>query len=197
MDIRLVEAADSAQVRTVISRAFMDGPLIDRLFPADEYQTSSLRLDAVAVFYAPSVEFFCTVGSGLVAEEAGDVLGAVLWNAPSATPSTSLPSAGGVAALMLGTRASQLGAAMAAAREGAPPAEGTYIPDVSVVPESQGRGIGRDLMAAAIDRAGSDGMWLETTNPRNIPFYERAGFQVTHTGLLGDFGIPMTRMVSR
>ncbi|WP_273487616.1 hypothetical protein, partial [Ancrocorticia populi] len=51
MDIRLVEAADSAQVRTVISRAFMDDPLIDRLFPADEYQTSSLRLDAVAVFY--------------------------------------------------------------------------------------------------------------------------------------------------
>lgn len=55
-----------------------------------------------------------------------------------------------------------------------------YLPLVGVEPNAQGRGLGSALMRHATDRADWEGAlaYLESSNPRNIPLYERHGFEV-------------------
>ena len=54
-----------------------------------------------------------------------------------------------------------------------------YLPLSGVDPSRQGRGLGDRLMAHALARCDADGLpaYLESSNPRNIPFYERHGFE--------------------
>lgn len=53
-----------------------------------------------------------------------------------------------------------------------------YLPFVGVEPMSQGRGLGAALLQPILRRCDEEGLpaYLESTNPRNIPFYERLGF---------------------
>lgn len=57
-----------------------------------------------------------------------------------------------------------------------------HISELSVVPELQGQGIGRRLIAAALARADDDGLTAVTLTtfrdvPWNAPFYARIGFR--------------------
>ena len=61
------------------------------------------------------------------------------------------------------------------------PAEPCWLLDVvAVAPAAQGQGLGRTLVMHGLQRARADGCpaFLETGNPRNVPFYEFLGFQV-------------------
>jgi GNAT superfamily N-acetyltransferase len=65
---------------------------------------------------------------------------------------------------------------------------GAHVPDepcwfldvVAVAPAAQGQGLGRTLVRHGRERARADRCpaFLETGNPRNVPFYESLGFQV-------------------
>ncbi|MGW5922432.1 GNAT family N-acetyltransferase [Nocardia fluminea] len=61
---------------------------------------------------------------------------------------------------------------------------------VGVSAAARGRGHGRDLIAAGMYRAAADGVpvHLETTNPGNLSFYERLGFDTTAVLDLPDGG---------
>jgi ribosomal protein S18 acetylase RimI-like enzyme len=54
-----------------------------------------------------------------------------------------------------------------------------YLPLIAADPARQGCGLGTALMEAAIARIDADGSpaYLESSNPRNIPLYERFGFE--------------------
>ncbi len=56
-----------------------------------------------------------------------------------------------------------------------------YLPLIGTDPAFQGKGYGADLMAHAIWRCDERGelAYLESSNPANVPFYERFGFKVT------------------
>jgi GNAT superfamily N-acetyltransferase len=51
----------------------------------------------------------------------------------------------------------------------------------ATVPEQRGRGIARVLLDRQLHRYDQDGaaVWLETTDPVNVPIYERFGFETT------------------
>jgi ribosomal protein S18 acetylase RimI-like enzyme len=55
-----------------------------------------------------------------------------------------------------------------------------YLPVIGVEPLSQGRGYGSTRMARGLQTCDLDQVaaYLETTNPANIPLYERFGFDV-------------------
>jgi GNAT superfamily N-acetyltransferase len=54
-----------------------------------------------------------------------------------------------------------------------------YLPFVGVDPVHQGRGLGGVLLANILRRCDAERLpaYLESTNPRNVPFYERLGFR--------------------
>lgn len=55
-----------------------------------------------------------------------------------------------------------------------------YLPLIGIDPRAQGQKLGAALMRPALERCDRDGVpaYLESSNARNIPFYERLGFQV-------------------
>jgi ribosomal protein S18 acetylase RimI-like enzyme len=59
-----------------------------------------------------------------------------------------------------------------------------YLLNLAVRPELQGQGLGSILLRSGLDRAQLQGVpcFLETTNPRNVPFYEKHGFRMIHEG---------------
>jgi ribosomal protein S18 acetylase RimI-like enzyme len=54
-----------------------------------------------------------------------------------------------------------------------------YLPLIGVDPSRQGQRLGDQLMVHALARCDADGLpaYLESSNPRNIPFYRRQGFE--------------------
>jgi ribosomal protein S18 acetylase RimI-like enzyme len=58
-----------------------------------------------------------------------------------------------------------------------------YLPMIGVDPICQGRGYGSALLRHALEQCDRDGMpaYLESSNPRNIPLYQRHGFEIIGT----------------
>src|SRR4051812_20790001 len=54
-----------------------------------------------------------------------------------------------------------------------------YLPWLAVAPGRQGRGSGSELLSRCLEIVDADHLpaFLETPNPRTIPFYERHGFR--------------------
>lgn len=55
-----------------------------------------------------------------------------------------------------------------------------YLFGMGVLPDKQGQGVGKQLMAKALQIVDNNNMpcYLETQNKNNVPFYERFGFKV-------------------
>ncbi len=55
-----------------------------------------------------------------------------------------------------------------------------YVMVLGVAPAFQGQGYGRALLQPMLDRAELEGVpcYLETTQPKNVSFYRRLGFDV-------------------
>jgi ribosomal protein S18 acetylase RimI-like enzyme len=62
-----------------------------------------------------------------------------------------------------------------------------YLPLIGVDPTQQGKGYGSALMAHALIQCDRDKKpaYLESTNPRNVPLYQRHGFEVLGTIQVG------------
>jgi ribosomal protein S18 acetylase RimI-like enzyme len=54
-----------------------------------------------------------------------------------------------------------------------------YLPFVGVEPMQQGRALGAQLLRPTLERCDDERLpaYLESSNPRNVPFYERLGFR--------------------
>jgi ribosomal protein S18 acetylase RimI-like enzyme len=72
-----------------------------------------------------------------------------------------------------------------------------YLPLIGVDPARQGKGYGDALMRYALERCDRDGItaYLESSNPRNVPFYRRHGFEPIGTIQAGSSPslVPMLR----
>ena len=64
-----------------------------------------------------------------------------------------------------------------------PKAPHWYLPLIGTDPARQGQGIGSALMRHALARCDREGAaaYLESSNPRNIPLYQRHGFEILGT----------------
>jgi ribosomal protein S18 acetylase RimI-like enzyme len=72
-----------------------------------------------------------------------------------------------------------------------------YLAMIGVDPARQGRGYGSAILKESLKRCDQDGVmaYLESSNPKNVPLYERHGFEVLGFVQPGDFpGLyPMVR----
>lgn len=76
-----------------------------------------------------------------------------------------------------------------------------YLPLLGVDPLHQGRGLGSALLEQSLRRCDADGLpaYLENSNPRNTPLYERFGFEAMGLIQPADFPpmLPMLRPARR
>ncbi len=168
----------------MLARAYRDNPLMVWALP-----DGATRQDACAAWLGPSVDRYLAAGRVHVARLDGRVIGVAAWKLPDAAPAdVFLPDPARVLALLVGAaRADEILAAMGGSAHLAPPGPAAYLNYLAVDPEHQGRGIGRLLLEAGVARARRDGLrtYLATSDPGNLPFYERAGFTVVGNVDLG------------
>jgi GNAT superfamily N-acetyltransferase len=73
--------------------------------------------------------------------------------------------------------------------------EHVYLALLGLRPDRQGRGLGGRLIEPGLAYADEHRLpcYLESSNPRNVPFYERHGFEVTGSHVYTE-GRPVTFM---
>lgn len=73
----------------------------------------------------------------------------------------------------------------------------SYLWVLGVSPDSQGRGIGRELVRAMLEKANSQcaACYLETEEEENVSFYESLGFRVAARDVVPNFDIHIWAMV--
>lgn len=176
------------QVIQLITRAFRDDPTVRWVFrePAD---------------YGKHFPNFITAFAGAAFEErtvdiASDMAGAAVWLAPGSVPDET--AVGGVLTTFLSeVRQPDVFAMLEEMGSFHPTEPHWYLPLIGVDTHFQGRGVGSDLLRrrlAICDRDRTPA-YLESTNPRNVPLYERFGFRTLGTIQVGDSPpvIPMRR----
>lgn len=76
-----------------------------------------------------------------------------------------------------------------------------FLPMIGVEPSRQGSGVGSALLQHSLANCDADGLpaYLESSNPKNIPLYERFGFELIGTIKAGDAPpmFPMLRKPQR
>lgn len=172
-----VDPGDSADVpwrAEILAAGFEDDPWWKWVY-RDEAQRRGQLLETFGLILS------CAFGRAEVSASAGP--GAVaIWTPP------------GVALLSLGDRArfarllhSHLGArvrpvmvAMGATESVLPATPHWTLHFVAVSPEAQRRGVGRSLLEPKLEWLDDAGLpaWLVSTNPLNLAFYRRLGFEV-------------------
>jgi ribosomal protein S18 acetylase RimI-like enzyme len=169
-DVRVRRATPEDRDRVVETfvAAFEADPALRYFFPDDEY-------GAHAPAFAGYL-FDKRVGAGTV-WLVDDGAAIALWDGPTGADRV----APAVAPLDLpgGPRA-RLDAYDAAVHTHLPTVPHWYLGVLATHPERAGLRLGRAVMAAGLVEAARDGLpaYLETTNPRNVELYRRAGWQI-------------------
>lgn len=126
----------------------------------------------------------------LVARDAAGICGAAMGydTAPPAWPQDLAQAWDRFEAYVPGL-AERMAVYDAIAEKGKPAVPHYYLGVLGVDPARHGLGIGKQLLTAFCERADADplsgGVYLETANPANVRFYERAGFVETGRGPMG------------
>lgn len=189
-------AADLPAATDVLTAAFADDPVQRWLFaPAPDPDAGRRALFEIFV------EDYFWLGHAFVVADAGGIAGAAMWSPPDRD-------------VLRGDRVQDLFAALtphlgddliprlgelARSHEHRPAEPHLYLGILGVDPDRQSRGHGTTLLAPALAECDRIGLLahLESSNERNIPFYERHGFVVGHTYRCGGDGPTMTMMTRR
>ena len=172
-----------ARVRA-LTHAFMDDPVVGFLCP--DLATRSALLH-VGMTFIVGLGLRCGGDVGEVSHS-GKCAGTIVAFAPRRYPAPLIGAAiEGVKALRLlpcarmPWRSGALGLRLLSYFEKRHPQEPHwYILVIGVDPEFQGKGKGAELFAPVLRRADQEqqAVYLESSNPRNLRFYERHGFRV-------------------
>jgi ribosomal protein S18 acetylase RimI-like enzyme len=110
----------------------------------------------------------------------GDFAAVGLWLRPGVEPDADATVAV-LSATVASDKLEDLLAVFVQMDEAHPKSRHWYLPWFGVDCALQGQGLGADLMRRCLQVLDADHLpaYLDSTNPRNIPFYERHGFEVT------------------
>lgn len=195
-DVRIARPSDGpverAPVMDPLSLAFSTDPAVRYMFPtAATYLASFNRLAAAMA------------GSALAADTAwiaDDGAAAALWLAPGAEADKDaiIALVGEAVAPERQVVLGELGDLM---DEFHPAEPHWYLSMIGVDPSRQGQGLGSALLKAGLARCDAEGLpaYLESSSPKNVPLYERHGFEAIGLIKPGDHPglIPMYRPAKR
>ena len=192
IDIRVAPAplgpVERDPVMDILALAFATDPAVRYMFPtADGFLRHFNRL---ATAMAGSA---LAAGSAWVADGGA---AAALWLAPGEEADGEAISAL-VGEAVAPERLEVLGQVGALMGQFHPQEPHWYLSMIGVDPSRQGQGLGSALLKAGLQRCDADGLpaYLESSSPKNVPLYERHGFEVIGLIKPGDHPglIPMYR----
>jgi len=187
--VRVAAAADRDALLATLMLAFAGDPCTRYMFAAPEAFVAGFRPFAAAMGGA-AIEH----GAAWIAD---DKAAAALW----LPPGVESDSEAMIAAITAGIDQAKLpvlgevGRAMAHFH---PREAHWYLPLVGVDPLRQGQGFGSAILEASLRRCDASGLpaYLENSNPKNTPLYERFGFEAIGLVQPADFP-PMLPMLRR
>lgn len=166
------DRTERARALGTLVSAFRDDPVERWLYPEDDQYDQHFE-PFLAAFGGSAFD----VGG---AWRLGDFAAVALWLPPDAEPDGE-----GIVDILLGTVAPEKHADTLAVLERMDAAHPTYphwyLPWFGVDAPQRGQGLGSRLMSACLETVDAAGLpaYLETPNPRTLPFYGRQGFEVT------------------
>ena len=174
----------------VLARAFHEDPFVMWLVP-DEVRRAQAMAWGMAFWARYCLRF------REVYATAGKVDGAAIWVPPGKFPMSLLRlMLSGMILTPLKLGPAGFRRFMSAAnhmehlhKRDVPP-QHWYLWILGVDPSRQGQGLGGALIQPVVERADAEGLpcYLESANPRNLPFYQRHGFEVVVEGELPNSG---------
>jgi ribosomal protein S18 acetylase RimI-like enzyme len=190
--VRRIVPADVARVTDVMARAFDDDPVVNHLVAQDRHRARRVRRFmrlALIPLTLPYGETYVTDGFE----------GAAYWNPPSQRPHGLISNLRLLPAMIRVAGVAGLPRAIASfdlMERKHPEAPHYYLFALGVDPAMQGHGLGTRLLTTVLDRCDRDRVpaYLESTNERNLPLYERHGFRVVEDVALPGGGPTMWRM---
>ncbi len=176
--IRKVERWDIPQLSKVLALAFEKDPVMSWAI-----RTDNKRLDALTDLYNYSIEGGFSYGEETTTE---DLRACAVWLPPEAMQE-KLPPLHMLRMLphyIQWTGIARLGRLLKLFEifeEKRPEKPHYYLDFIGVKPEVQGRGYASALLGYTLDRLDNEGIpaYLESSNVRNNPLYERHGFRIT------------------
>ncbi|OGN96183.1 MAG: hypothetical protein A2Z71_01530 [Chloroflexi bacterium RBG_13_50_21] len=180
----------SRQAAQVLGRAFVDDPVsvaIYRNFSAER------RVRALTIDFTEEVLLCVRKGSPIQVNEDGKMVAAAVIYPPGIYPLPSYDSWMLLIKSVLGNGLYDIRSWIKwlnAVDKNHPTERHYYLEYLGVEPGYQGKGFGSLLLRALITKADEAGVgcYLENANPRNIFFYQQAGFQIIQE--LEIIGIP-------
>jgi ribosomal protein S18 acetylase RimI-like enzyme len=182
--VRKATSADVPRLARAIAEAFDENPVLQWFFP-----DGARRVEGIARMLALELRKLALRRDHCFTTEAID--GGAIW----------FPPGGGAGALdearMLPGRLRVFGGASVRALRGAraidvhhPDAPHYYLEWLGVAPTARSRGAGAALMRPVLELCDRERMpaYLEATNPKARPLYERHGFEVTGEHAMPDGG---------
>jgi ribosomal protein S18 acetylase RimI-like enzyme len=186
MQITAATSSDLEQAVACLAAAFAHDPITGFLL-----QTGPGYRERVTQFFSLLMRARTALSMPvLVTRDTASICGAVMGNttAPPPWPSDFEEEWGDLETVIPGFSA-RAASYDEIAEKNRPHVPHYYLGVIGTSPAMQGLGIGKHLLKSFCDLSASDrlssGVYLETANPLNIGFYERAGFAVTGQGNLG------------
>lgn len=163
----------------MLGRAFDDDPVMGWLQPDPRRRRAGLP----AFFRAVTRHHFLAGAGVEVATGPGGIGAAALWDPPGRWQQSAGEQALMVPALLRAFRG-RLAAARALGEQmkaDHPEEPHWYLAIIGSDPSVRGSGLGAALMRSRLDRCDAEGApaYLESSNPDNVPYYHRFGFEVT------------------
>jgi GNAT superfamily N-acetyltransferase len=189
--VRQAAVADLSHLRGVLARAFDRDPVVNWVVRQD-----AGREWALAWLYRLSLDIAAPLGHVYTT---ADLRGVALWTPPGRLGAGQWRQAWRLPGFLRAVgmrRLSRVVPAIAALSARHPRPPHWYLSELAVDPPAQGRGVGSALIAHRLALCDRDGMpaYLENSNPRNTPLYERHGFRALAEHRMGGDGPPVLLM---
>jgi GNAT superfamily N-acetyltransferase len=169
VEVRPATADDTAALGAMLGRAFTLDPCLAWVF-----RDEATRAERLEEMFVGAVEFFLQFDASFTTTDIG---GAALWAPPGAFPTADPPPPYAFPA----DETDRLLTFLGMMDEHHPKVHHWYLGILAADLARQGRGIGSACMRPILERCDAEGVpaYLESTNARNVPLYERHGFWVT------------------
>lgn len=178
-EAQLAELTDSRELSLVLAQAFEEDPFMVWMFPEPKF-----RLKLIEAWMRVEVESAIRMGTSWVSVDGGEIVAGTIWSPPG----RDLHEGGTFNQLwylVLGAnpnRTSELAEGLSMLGNTHPAEPHFYLNTVGVTPNRKGRGHGSAIIHHTLGLADHAGhpCYLESSSPRNVPLYERLGFDVVN-----------------